>query len=120
MKATRFFFIIFLLIVVTLGGGVFAYMMTHFGHDEHMYVTAGYLVKEGRMLYRDFAYLQAPYLPLIYGFVYKLTGTSHYLLAAKGICFSFWAATVLLCSLIAPPLTVRLFYLLRTVSHPRW
>ncbi len=101
MKAYRLVFILFLLIVAALGGGVFAYLVIQFGHDEHMYVTAGYLVKEGRMLYRDFAYLQAPYLPLIYGFVYKLTGTSHYLLAAKGICFSFWAATVLLCSLIA-------------------
>lgn len=34
-------------------------------HDEHMYVSAGALAGE-RLPYRDFAYLQMPYLPYVY------------------------------------------------------
>ena len=51
-------------------------------HDEHMYVTAGMLLRE-HAVYADFAYLQAPYLPLLYAPVFGLTGGSHLLLCAR-------------------------------------
>lgn len=36
-------------------------------HDEHMYLTAARLWANGEALYRDFAFLQTPYLPQIWG-----------------------------------------------------
>ncbi|NMB90816.1 MAG: hypothetical protein GYA17_20845, partial [Chloroflexi bacterium] len=64
--------------------GVFARVMTGLDHNEHMYVTAGVLVSQGRQLYRDFAYLQMPYLPLLYGGLYRWLGNGAYnLLASK-------------------------------------
>jgi 4-amino-4-deoxy-L-arabinose transferase-like glycosyltransferase len=49
--------------------------------DEHMYVAAGVLVRRAQ-LYRDFAYLQGPYLPWLYSAVFAVTG-QHLLLAAR-------------------------------------
>ncbi len=71
-------------------------IMTYFSHNEHMYIAAGYLIKQGKVLYRDFAFLQMPLLPLLYGTFYKLTGTSLYLLIGK--CFSclFYFASALI------------------------
>ena len=52
--------------------------------DEHMYCTAGVLMSKGLLLYRDFSYIaQPPYHPLLYAAIFKLTGTTHYLLAAR-------------------------------------
>jgi hypothetical protein len=52
--------------------------------DEQMYCTGGYLISKGLMPYRDFSYIaQLPYHPLLLGAVYKLTGTTHYLLAVR-------------------------------------
>lgn len=68
--------------------GDFAKIMTHFNHNEHMYITAGVLVSQNKVLYRDFAYLQMPYLPLLYGGLYQLLGIdSHYYLAGKLVSF---------------------------------
>ncbi|MEA4908111.1 MAG: hypothetical protein VB089_10840, partial [Anaerolineaceae bacterium] len=68
--------------------GVFARVMTGLDHNEHMYVTAGVLVRQGRQLYRDFAYLQMPYLPLLYGGLYRWLGNGAYnLLASKLVSF---------------------------------
>ena len=55
----------------------FATAMLRTDHNEQMYVAAGALVAEGRVLYADFAYLQMPLLPQIYGAVYRLTGRDH-------------------------------------------
>ncbi|MCE5339524.1 MAG: hypothetical protein LLF92_00150 [Planctomycetaceae bacterium] len=58
--------------------------------DEQMYCTGGYLISKGLMIYRDFSYAtQLPYHPLLCAAVYKLTGTTHYLLAARLISIAF-------------------------------
>ncbi|MBX6311601.1 MAG: hypothetical protein IRY99_01560 [Isosphaeraceae bacterium] len=64
-------------------------MNTPHDHNEQMYVTAGYLAQH-KALYSDFSYVQMPYLPYLYAAIYKITGTSHYLLWAKAITCVFW------------------------------
>ncbi|MBN1593868.1 MAG: hypothetical protein JW941_11560 [Candidatus Coatesbacteria bacterium] len=56
-------------------------------NDEQAYITAGMLAMDGSV-YRDFPYFQMPYLPYIYGAIYNLTGTSHYLLWARMCSFA--------------------------------
>lgn len=52
--------------------------------DEQMYCTAGVLMSHGKMIYRDFSYVaQLPYHPLLLAAVYRISGTSHYLLAGR-------------------------------------
>ncbi|MDF1513024.1 MAG: hypothetical protein P1S60_04370 [Anaerolineae bacterium] len=58
--------------------GAFATIMTSYNHNEHMYITASVLVAQGQKLYQDFAYLQTPYLPIIYGTLFRLLGISYY------------------------------------------
>lgn len=54
------------------------------GRDEQMYCTGAVLMAQGKMIYRDFSYAaQLPYHPLLYAAVYKITGTTHYLLAGR-------------------------------------
>jgi 4-amino-4-deoxy-L-arabinose transferase-like glycosyltransferase len=59
-------------------------MTKEVGHDEHMYCTAGYLTAQGKVIYRDFSYVaQLPYHPLILALLYRITGTSYYLLVGR-------------------------------------
>lgn len=59
-------------------------MLKPVSRDEHMYCTAGVLMSKGLLPYRDFSYIaQPPYHPLFYAAIFKLTGTTHYLLAAR-------------------------------------
>ena len=52
--------------------------------DEQMYCTAGVLLSQGYTPYKDFAYVsQLPYHPLLLSWVYRLSSTTHYLLAAR-------------------------------------
>lgn len=51
-------------------------------HNEQMYVAAGYLIGP-RALYTDVPFVQMPYLPYLYHAVFQLTGTEHYLIAAR-------------------------------------
>jgi len=52
--------------------------------DEHMYCTAGVLLARGQAIYRDFAYpSQLPYHPLLLAALYRVSGTSHYLLVGR-------------------------------------
>jgi len=52
--------------------------------DEQMYCTAGVLMAQGLEIYRDFSYVsQLPYHPLMLAGVYKLSGSTHYLLLAR-------------------------------------
>ena len=58
-------------------------------HDEEMYCTGGCLMAQGKMIYRDFSYIsQMPYHALLYSAVYKITDTTHYLLAGRLISAS--------------------------------
>ncbi len=70
-----------------LAAAYLADAFTLFDHNEQMYVTAGRLVAEGRTLYRDFPFVQAPYWAWLLGGVSRLAGADGLrdLLAARGL-----------------------------------
>ncbi len=54
------------------------------GRDEQMYCTAGALLTQGKMIYRDFSYpSQLPYHPLLLSICYKVLDTTHYLFVGR-------------------------------------
>jgi hypothetical protein len=56
------------------------------GHDEQMYCTAGALVAQGKMIYRDFSYVaQMPYHPLLLAVLFRVLHTSYFLLVGRMI-----------------------------------
>ena len=87
-----------LLILVVLAIALFANSMTKpIGRDEQMYCTAGVLLAQGRMIYRDFSYVaQMPYHPLLYATAFKILNTTHYLLVGR-IISSLSDILVMLC-----------------------
>jgi hypothetical protein len=107
MNARKYALFIFTFIAVV--SGMFSLIMNNpLSHDEHMYISAGVLI-QNNALYKDFAYLQMPYLPVFYGIVYKLTGTSYYLLWGRMFTFIFMVLSGLLIFLIAHKITNSLF-----------
>jgi len=62
--------------------------------DESTYLYAVKMVLEGKVLYRDFFYIQLPLLPYIYGFFLKFLGIS--LLTGRFISILFSITTVIL------------------------
>ncbi len=77
------FFAVLIMLILSLA--IISNSMTKpLAHDEEMYCTGGYLMAQGKMIYRDYSYVsQMPYHPLLYAIVYKITGTTHYLLAGR-------------------------------------
>ncbi len=75
------------LIIIALALTIFANSMTKLiGRDEHMYCTAGVLLAQGKMIYRDFSYIaQMPYHPLLCAVLFKALNTNHYLLVGRGL-----------------------------------
>jgi len=71
--------------VVVLSAAILANSMSKpVGRDEQMYCTAGVLMSQGKLIYRDFSYpAQLPYHPLLLATLYRVSGTSHYLLAGR-------------------------------------
>ncbi len=84
-KATLWANILLISIIAFLSLLILAQAMTkELGPDEHMYCTAGYLTANGHQIYKDFSYVaQPPCHSFLLGTIYRLTGTSHYLLAAR-------------------------------------
>jgi len=67
---------------------IFSTIMTSFDHNEHMYITASYLINQDYDLYYDFSYLQTPFIVYFYAFLFKfLNFNGYYLLTAKVISF---------------------------------
>jgi hypothetical protein len=63
--------------------------------DEQMYCTAGVLMAQGLDIYRDFSYVsQLPYHPLMLATVYKVLGTTHYLLTGRLVTVFFEVLTM--------------------------
>lgn len=103
-------------------------VMTSYSHNEDMYISAGVLSAEGMVLYKDFAYLQMPYLPLLYSFLYKLFGiTSFYFLVAKFVSYFFLIASGAILFLVSKRLfkdtffsllILTLFLLNQTIVNP--
>jgi len=77
--------ILVVLILIALSLAILANSMTKpLGRDEQMYCTAGSLLAQGKMIYRDFSYpAQMPYHPLLYAALFKMLNTTHYLLAGR-------------------------------------
>ena len=108
--------------------GAFARIMTSLNHNEHMYIAASVLVARNYVLYKDFAYLQAPYLPLLYGNLYRLLHvSSYYLLIGKLVSFLFVSTSAMTLFLMARRVTsdvvlslssVALFLLNMTIVNP--
>lgn len=59
-------------------------------HNEEMYIAAGIRVAEGRVPYRDFSYVQMPYLPGIHGALFRLCGMRRPLLVARTFNWLAW------------------------------
>lgn len=96
-KETKTYLAAALVFTALMLGALSNILSSPIDHNEHMYVAAGVLAAEGSAsIYRDFAFLQMPYLPVVYGALYKLTGGSHLLLAARlaSFVFIFAAATL--------------------------
>ncbi|HNS19508.1 MAG TPA: hypothetical protein PKH24_03370 [Sedimentisphaerales bacterium] len=59
-------------------------MSKEIARDEQMYCTAGAMLAQGKLIYRDFSYpSQLPYHPLLLAACYKVLGTTHYLLVGR-------------------------------------
>ena len=73
------------LILAALWLAIFANSMSKpVGRDEQMYCTAGVLLSQGRMIYRDFSYVaQMPYHALLCAALFKALDTTYYLLAGR-------------------------------------
>jgi hypothetical protein len=71
--------------VVLLAAAILANSLTKpIGRDEQMYCTAGALLAQGRMIYRDFSYpSQLPCHPLLLAALYRTLGTTDYLLVGR-------------------------------------
>jgi 4-amino-4-deoxy-L-arabinose transferase-like glycosyltransferase len=82
--------------VVLVFAGTFARIMSlPVYRDEHMYVTAGVL-DQTYSLYRDFPFLQTPFLPMVYGWLFAWTGPGHYLLLGRLLSYAFAIANAVL------------------------
>ncbi|MBN1350347.1 hypothetical protein JXJ21_13110 [candidate division KSB1 bacterium] len=75
--------VISILLLLAMGVGIFSYMMrTDPNPDEEMQISASVL-SQNHTIYKDFAFLQMPYLPLAYGLIYKVLNTTYYLLIKR-------------------------------------
>src|SRR5688572_6988360 len=103
MNKTRTMRLLSLALVLLLLVGGFASIMTaELNRNEHMYHAASVLVAQGQSLYTDFAYLQTPYLPRLYGGFYDLFGvSSYYLLIGRLFSFIWLSVSALTLFLIA-------------------
>jgi hypothetical protein len=84
-EITLFARLLALFALLVLGAALLANSMTkEVGRDEQMYCTAGVLLGQGQMIYRDFSYpSQLPYHPLLLAALYRGLGTTHYLLVGR-------------------------------------
>jgi hypothetical protein len=73
------------IVVLVLAAALLANSMTkEVSRDEQMYCTAGVLLGQGQLIYRDFSYpSQLPYHPLLLAALYRSFGTTYYLLVGR-------------------------------------
>jgi len=96
MSNEKYFkFIILLLVILSLYSSI-NIILNNVDHNEYMYVTAGVLLKNNNVIYKDFAFLQTPLLPIIYALIFKLIPSTNYLLIAKIISFLFLVFSALI------------------------
>jgi hypothetical protein len=80
-----FIYICAVLILTTLSLAILANSMTKaVGRDEQVYCTAGALLADGKMIYRDFSYVaQMPYHPLLCAVLFRVLNTNYFLLVGR-------------------------------------
>ncbi|TKJ37081.1 MAG: hypothetical protein CEE38_09265 [Planctomycetes bacterium B3_Pla] len=83
--SARITYILVVLILVVLSLAILGNSMTKpVGRDEQMYCTGAVLMAQGKMIYRDFSYAsQMPYHPLLCAALFRVFGTTHYLLVGR-------------------------------------
>ena len=90
--------------------GDFAKIMISQNHNDHMYIGVSALISHDKIPYKEFTFTQTPYLPLLYGNLYKLLGVcSHYLLIGRLISFLFLSISAWTLFLLARRETGNLF-----------
>ena len=96
--SARIINVVVVLVLAALSFGIVANSMTKpLGRDEHMYCTGGVLLAQGRMIYRDFSYVaQLPYHALLCAVLFKILGTTYYLLVGR-LLSSFSDIIVVVC-----------------------
>lgn len=84
-SSTRNAAVVCVVVLIVLAAAMLANSMTKpVSRDEQMYCTAGVLMARGLAIYRDFAYpSQLPYHPLLLATLYRVLGTTHYLLVGR-------------------------------------
>jgi hypothetical protein len=83
------FALLFLILLAT-----FAHQITRpIEPNENMYVAASALAMD-QDLYRDFAFVQMPYLPHLYAFLYSVSDTTQYLLCGRLVTWLTFLATI--------------------------
>ena len=88
---------VLLLLVVLFLAVLAGSMSKNVGRDEQMYCGGGVLISQGKMIYRDFSYAsQMPYHALLYAAIFKISGTSYYLLSGRMVSV-FSNIVVILC-----------------------
>ena len=87
-----------ILVLLILSLSILANSMSKpLSRDEQMYCTAGALLAQGKMIYRDFSYAaQLPYHPLLCASLLKIFNTTHYLLTGR-LVSTFCDILVLVC-----------------------
>ncbi|MFC1635207.1 hypothetical protein ACFL5Z_10215 [Planctomycetota bacterium] len=85
MMPSRIAIIVVVTILIFLSVSILANSMAKpVGRDEQMYCTGAVCLSQGKMIYRDFSYAaQMPYHPLLCAALFKLFGTTHYLLVGR-------------------------------------
>ncbi len=98
MMSVKTINILVILILIVLSIAIIANSMSKpLGRDEQMYCTAGALLAQGKMIYRDFSYAaQLPYHPLLCATLFRIFNTTHYLLFGR-ILSAFFDILVLVC-----------------------
>ncbi len=80
--------------------GVVAGIRVHFiartppNHDEAMYLAAGARIAAGETPYIDFAYVQTPYWPYVYGALFDLLDVDRHVFAAQAATLTMFAFMV--------------------------
>ena len=77
--------IIVVFALIVLSAAILANSMTKpVARDEQMYCAGAVCLAQGKMIYRDFSYAaQMPYHPLFCAALFKMFGTTHYLLVVR-------------------------------------
>jgi hypothetical protein len=83
-------------VIVVMTILLFGSAMQDFDHDENNYCAAGALIASGKVMYRDFAFLQMPMLPVIYAFLFTLFKTTNYLFVGRVFSVTCSILTMLL------------------------